>query len=525
MTQSPPSANRQIAQAAGIVMAAFALANITGLIRQILVSGAFGTGSEIDAYNAAARIPELLFSLVAGGALASAFVPTLTGFLTRDDRQGAWFLSSAILNLVTAILIVASAVGILLAPQLVQNLLAPGFSPPQQALSTALLRILLLTPAIFGVSALAMGVLNAHQKFLLPALAPTMYWLGMIFGVLFLAPGWGIFGLAWGAVLGALMHLGIQIPGLRRLPGRRYSLSFGLKFPAVREVGRLMGPRILGAAAVQINFLVNTIIASGQPQGSLTAITLAWAVMTMPQVVIGQAIAIASLPTFSAQVALNKLNEMRSSLAATLRATILLSLPASVGLILLGRPIVSLLFERGRFDDQSTEMVYWALIWFSAGLVAHGVVEITSRAFYAQHDTKTPVLIGVGAMALNIGLSLALSAWFQELGLPPHGGLALANSVATTLEMGALLLLMRRRLDGLEGRAILGGTAQAAVASLVMGLALWLWISRVPSDLVALVSIGGVVVGAAVYGLVVLALGAPEARQLVQYGGNRLRGN
>jgi putative peptidoglycan lipid II flippase len=523
VTSSPSGANRQIAQAAGVVMAAFVLANLTGLIRQILVSQAFGTGNEIDAYNAAARLPELIFSLVAGGALASAFVPTLTGFLTRDDRGGGWFLSSAILNLVTVILLAASALGILFAPQLVQAVVAPGFDPAKQGLTASLLRILLLTPAIFGASALLMGILNAHQSFLLPALAPTMYWLGMIFGVWFLAPEMGIYGLAWGAVIGAGLHLGIQIPGLLRLPGRGYVRTLGLSFPAVREVGRLMGPRFLGVAAVQINFLVNTIIASGQPEGSLTGITLAWAVMTMPQVVIAQAIAIASLPTFSAQAALNKLDEMRGSLAATLRGTILLSLPASIGLILLGRPIISFLFERGEFNERSTDLVYWALIWFSAGLVAHGVVEITSRAFYAQHDTKTPVLVGLGAMGLNIVLSLALSAWFGDLGLPPHGGLALANSVATTIEMGFLAVLMRNRLGGLEGRSILSLTARSALAAAAMGLALTLWLYATSQRAVGLVSIGGVLLGAGVYGLAVLALGVPEMRMLAGSIKNRFK--
>jgi putative peptidoglycan lipid II flippase len=503
-------------------MAAFVLANVTGLVRQILVSQAFGTGNEIDSYNAAARLPELIFSLVAGGALASAFVPTLTGFLTRGDRQGGWLLSSALLNLVTIIMLGASILGIIFSPQLVQTVVAPGFGPAQQALTASLLRVLLLTPALFGASALLMGILNAHQSFLIPALAPTMYWLGMIFGVLFLVPGMGIYGLAWGAVIGAGMHLGIQIPGLLRLPGRGYVRTLGLGIPAVREVGRLMGPRLLGVAAVQINFLVNTILASGQPEGSLTGITLAWAVMTMPQVVIAQAIAIASLPTFSAQVALNKLDEMRGSLAATLRGTILLTLPASLGLILLGRPIVSLLFERGEFNQHSTDLVYWALIWFSTGLVAHGVVEITSRAFYAQHDTKTPVLIGLGAMGLNILLSVALSAWFGELGLPPHGGLALANSVATTIEMGFLVLLMRRRLGGLEGRSLLALTARSGIASLAMGLGLLLWLSLVPPGAVGLVSIGGVVLGGGIYGMAVLALGVPEAKALLQSGRRKL---
>lgn len=467
-----PSANRQIARAAGTVMAAFVLSNLVGLLRQVVISQAFGTSAALDAFNAAARLPDLLFNLVAGGALGSAFIPTFTGFLAHGERERAWRLASAIANWVTLILTTTAALAFLFAPLIVRYLLAPGFSPAQQALTTALLRILLLSPIIFGLSGLLMGILNAHQHFLLPALAPTMYWLGMIFGVLVWSPRWGIFGLAWGAVLGAALHLGVQVPGLLRLPARRYWPTLSLHDPAVRQVARLMAPRVLGVAIVQLNFWLNTVLASLQPEGSLTAIQIAWAVMTMPQVVIAQAIAIAALPTFSAQVARGELHAMRHSLAATLRGVIFLSLPAAAGLILLRRPVVAALFQRGAFDARSTELVAWALLWYTVGLVPHSVVEILARAFYAFHDTKTPVLVGGVAMTLNLVFSVAFVVGFRALGWMPHGGLALANSLATTLEMFGLLALMRRRLEGLESREMLTGAAQALGATLVMTLAL-----------------------------------------------------
>lgn len=495
-------------------MAAFVLSNVTGLVRQILVSRAFGTGAEIDAFNAAARLPDLLFSLVAGGALASAFIPTLTGFLTKDDEEGAWHLASAVGNLVTIILILTSALAAIFAPQIVRHILyilVPDQDPGQFNLTVALLRIMLISPAIFGVSGLLMGILNAHQVFLLPALAPTMYWLGMIFGVLFLVPSWGIHGLAWGAVFGAAMHLGVQLPALRRVRGN-YFATLGLQFPAVREVGRLMAPRLLGVAVVQLNFLVNTILAYAQPEGSLTAITIAWAVMTMPQVVIAQAIAIAALPTFSDQVARGRLDEMRGSLAATLRGVIFLALPASLGLILLRQPIVALLFQGGEFDAHSTDLVAWALLWYAAGLVGHSVVEILSRAFYAMHDTKTPVFVGAAAMSLNLILSITFAALFTRIGWAPHGGLALANSVATALEMAGLLMLMRRRLNGLEGREILRGVGQAGLAALLMSLALWAWLARTGDRTAWLVAGAGVVLGGGVYAGLIFVLGVREAR-------------
>jgi putative peptidoglycan lipid II flippase len=503
-------------------MAAFVLSNVIGLVRQNLIFRTFGTGPEIDAFNIANQFPTLIFSLIAGGALASAFIPTFTGFLEKDDHTGAWRLASSIINLSLLLLVAASLLAAVFAPQLVHYILAPRFSPEKQALTAALLRIMLISPAIFGVSGLLMGILNSHQVFLLPALAPSMYWIGMILGVLLLTPGMGIYGLAWGVVLGACLHLGIQLPSLLKMNGR-YFPGLGLDLPAVREVGRLMAPRLLGVAVVQLNFLVNVNLASGMPDGSITAIAGAWMVVTLPQVAIAQAIAIAALPTFSAQVARGELTEMRASLAATLRAVVLLSLPASLGLILLRDQIVALLFQYGKFNAHSTDLVAWALLWYAAGLVGQSVVEILSRAFYSLHDTKTPVTVGVIAMSLNIVFSLLFSALFIRIGWAPHGGLALANSFATALEMVGLLVLMRRRLNGLDGAQVLSGWLQAGAASLAMCAALWAWNIKFPGLPTWLAAAGGVTVGGIVYGAMVLALGVQEVRSLVKELVLRLR--
>ena len=517
MENSTGTATRQIARAAGVVMAAFVLSNLVGLVRQILVSLAFGTTIQLDAFNAAATYPDLIFSLVAGGALASAFVPTLTGFLTRGDRIGGWHLSSAIINLVFLILSVLSLLSMLLAPQIVQHILAPKFSPAQQALTVALLRILLIAPTIFGVSGLLMGILNAHQIFLWPALAPSMLWIGMIIGVLFLTPTMGIFGLAWGYVLGAALHMGVQIPAVLGLPARKYFATLGLRFAAVREVGRLMGPRLIGVAAVQVNILVSTILATAMTGGSLSAIRYAWAVMTMPEVVIAQSIAIAALPTFSAQAALGKLSEMRSSLAATLRGVILLSLPASVGLIMLRAPIVATFFQRGAFTADSTELVAWALLWYTVGLMGHSMVEILSRAFYALHDTKTPVILSVSAMGLNVVFSLFFSILFTKIGWQPFGGLALANSLATGLEMMGLWILMRNRLGGIEGNSIWNGFIKSAAATLAMSLVLGGWVILMQDQPDWATAAGGVLLGGIVYGLAIILFRVPEATVIIQF--------
>ena len=495
-------------------MAAFVLSSLAALVKWVLVSRTFGTSAQMDAFNAANRLPEILFTLMAGGALASAFVPTFTRFLTQSDKEGAWRLASSIANLVFLGLSLSAAVSWIIAPWLVQHVLAPYFTDPGQIdLTISLLRILLTSAVIFGVSGLCMGILNAHQHFLLPALAPTFFWLGWIVGVTLLSPRMGIHGLAWGVVLGALMHLLIQLPGLR---GRsaRYYLGLGLKDPTVRRVGALMAPRLLGVGVVQLNFLVNTILASGMPEGSLSGITIAFAVMMMPQVIIAQATGIAVLPTFSAQVARNELGEMRASLANTLRGVLFLSLPASVGLIILRRPVVAMLFQRGAFDARSTELVAWALLWYAAGLVGHSLLEIVARAFYAMQDTRTPVVVGAGAMTLNVVFSVVFSILFARAGRAPHAGLALGNSLATAVECVILLLLLHTRVGGFDLGRLRRGLLATVGGAALMGLSLWGWLEAMSGASVWAAGFGGVAIGGGIFWLSSLLLGAPEARQL-----------
>jgi putative peptidoglycan lipid II flippase len=272
-----------------------------------------------------------------------------------------------------------------------------------------------------------------------------------------------------------------------------------------------MGPRLIGAAVVQINFVVNTIIATALISGSLASIKYAWAIMTMPQVIIAQAIAIAALPTFSAQVSMGLFNEMRSSLAATLRGVVVLALPASLGLIILRQPIISMLFERGEFNTRSTDMVAWALLWYTVGLVGHSIVEIVSRAFYALHDTRTPVIIGTIVMSLNVLFSFAFAKLFSMLGWMPHGGLALANSAATTLEMVALLIYMRRRLNGLNVKDLFTGVVQVCLASIFMSAVLFIWLELTTARSVWFVGLGGVLLGGIVFMMSALLLRIREA--------------
>jgi putative peptidoglycan lipid II flippase len=526
LPQDSLSANRQIARAASLVTTAFVISNLTGLIRQILVAKAFGTTDAMEAFNAANRISETLFNLVAGGALGSAFIPTFTGLLAKEKRQDAWRLASSIFNLILIVTIMLAGLAAVYAPQLIRYVIAPGFiaDPAKEALAISLTRLMLPSTVLFGLSGLVMGILNSRQRFFIPALTPAMYQLGMIFGVVVLSPRVGVYGLAWGVLIGAVGHLILQLPLLFR-QGGDYSPTLGLKSPDVREVARLMGPRLLGVAVVQLNFWINVRLASMQTDGSVTAIQIAFTLMLMPQAAIAQSIATAALPTFSAQVARNKLSEMRHSLASSIRGILLLAVPASLGLILLREPIITLLYQRGEFTELSTQLVSWALLWYAAGLVGHALVEILARSFYALHDTRTPVLIGIAAMSLNVAFSFTFSALFQRWGWMPHGGLALANTLATGLEMVGLILIMRVRLGGLGGALVWPGLIKALFSGVLMSCGIWIWFSLGRNLPNAIFTLCGIFIALVIYGVGLALLKTEELNQLARALQQRLGRN
>jgi putative peptidoglycan lipid II flippase len=413
------------------------------------------------------------------------------------------------------VLTVAAVLIAVFAPALVRTLIAPGFDAEQQALTVSLLRLMLLSSIIFGASGVVMGALNAHQHFVFPALAPSLYNLSIIGGTLLLGPRLGVRGIAVGVVVGSALHLLVQVPALLRR-GAHYVPTLGLTIPGVREVGRLMAPRVLGTAITQINFVVNNNLASTMGEGAVSAINYAWLLMLLPQGVLAQAIGTAAFPTFAQQVARGERDGMRGTLAATLRTVFFLSIPATVGLLALGQPLVGILFERGAFDQSSTAEVAWALAFFALGLVGHSGLEIVARAFYALHDTFTPVWVGGVAMALNLALSLTLPGVFASQGWMGHSGLALANSVATLLETGVLMLLIRWRLRGIEGGQMLTTCAKSGLAALAMGAALLGWQALLADAPAFLVGGGGVVLGAAVYLGAAALLRAEELRTVVR---------
>ena len=392
--------SRGIASAATLVILLFILSRGTGLLREMIIGARFGTSAQLDAYLAAFRIPDLLFQMVAGGALGSAFIPTFAAAWTEGSQRQAWLLFSRILNLLTLFLVLLCGLALLFAEPLTARVIAPGFSAEQQQLTASLMRWMLASTVVFGASGLIMGALNAVQHFLLPAVAPVLYNCAIIGAAWLLAPALGIHSLVIGVAAGALLHLVVQLPALLG-QGGRYQFSFGVGDAQVREVARLMGPRVLGLLFVQLNFLVNTILASGLPDGSLSALNYAWLLMLLPQGIFAQAVATVAFPTFSAQVAAGDRAQLLETLTGLLRLILFLSIPAAFLLFVLDEPFIELLFQRGRFDASSTEAVAYALRFYALGLVAHAVVEIVVRVFYALHDTATPVVVGVAAMGVE----------------------------------------------------------------------------------------------------------------------------
>lgn len=512
MKESP--ANKQIARAAGTVMIAILFGQIAGLVRGILVARTFGASPELDAFFAANRVSETLFLLVAGGALGSAFIPMFTGLLARDDKVSAWRLASSIANAVTLTLCLLAALIAFFAPQVVHYTLGLSKDPEIFALTISLLRIQLISTILFGLGGLIVGILNAHQIFLVPALTPAMYQLGIIFGAVFLSPMMGIYGLAWGVVIGALLYLLVLLPTLFKQKGS-YTFTLDFNNPNTRQVFLLMGPRLLGVAVVQLNFWVNLRLASQMPFGSITGLNYGFSLMLMAQAVIAQSVAIAVMPTFSAQHALGQNDEMRASLASTLRGVIFLALPASIGLILLREPLISMLYQRGEFDARAVQLVAWALLWYAAGMVGHSIMEILTRAFYAQHDTRTPVMIGMVAMGLNVVLSIIFAKLFASIGWMPHGGLALANSFATALEAAVLFIVMRKRLNGIDGGHILNGLALAVLGVLSMSVVIFGCLYLGKNWSAWILAPVGVIFGGGIYFSALWILRVPELQYMV----------
>lgn len=421
-----------------LVGAFFGLDKIVALGRQVLVARTFGLDPVLDAYNTANNLPDLLFALISGGALAMAFIPVLTGTLSREGRAATWRLFSLVANLAFTVTAIAAAVLALNPLVFVRLVVAPGFELPQQQLVAELMRLNLIATLLFSVSGLVMGALQAQQHFLLPALAPVLYNVGQIIGVVVLSPRLGIHGLAYGVILGAALHLAVQAPGLAAF-GFRWTPRLTVRDPAVRRVLTLMGPRILTLGLLNLIFIANDNLASHLGAGAVSALAYGWLIMQLPETVIGTAAGTALLPTLSEQVARGEAVGLRRLLRRAVGVLIVILVPLTLLSLALVRPGIKLVFEGRAFTAENSELVILAARMFLLGLLGHSLVDVAARTFYAHQDARTPLVLAAITLALYVSLGLGLS---QLMGF---AGLALANSLAFSVEAALMLFILYRR--------------------------------------------------------------------------------
>ncbi len=496
---------RHLLRSSIIVIFFFGLGKLTGLVRLQLIARQFGTSPEYDAFTAANQLPEVFFTLIAGGALAAAFIPVYTNYLANETHKQAARLANTILTLVILILGGICVLGAIFAPWITAVLLVPDFSPEMQQLTAELMRIILIQTVLFGISGVFSSILNSHQHFALPALAPLALDIGYAIGLFLFVPQMGIYGLAWGTVVGGVIHILIQVPALIKYK-IGYKPSLAWKMPGVHEILVLMGPRIITLGAIQIADLFIIRLASGLPSGSTSGYFYGYALMQFPETLFGTAIALVVFPTMSELYNAGNMEGLKNTAVNALRIIWTLTIPAGALVVLLGSPLISLLLEGEAFDAASTSLVYSVLVVFSIRIVSEATLEIVARLFYARHNTKTPMFAYLSWLVINVAFAYLL---VTQLGVV---GLALASTIAFTWLAGLLFVLNRRELDGL-GEQLLGRTAvRAIIATAGMSLVLW-GISQVISHPVLFVLVGGGV-SAVVYITLNILLGGREIPDL-----------
>lgn len=477
------SRGSSMARNAIIVSAAFILSRILGLAREVILANQFGTGPEMDAYVSSFRIPDLLFMVVMSGAFGAAFIPIFADYAHRGDRERAWRLASAILTWSGIGVVVLSGIAFVLARPLTR-LVAPGFDPATEDLAVNLMRILLLSPVFLGLGIASKGILEAQNQFTLPALAPLVYNAAIIIGALFFAPAYGIYAVGWAVIAGALGHFAVQVPGLIR-SGMRFRPTIDRNVDGLPDVLRLLGPRVVGLAAFQLNFIAINAFASTSSEAHVSAINYAWQLLMLPHGVLALSISTVVFPALAALYGQGDRAGFARVLDRTMRPLLFLSIPASIGLWLVGRAVVTVIFESGEFGSGSTELVSAALTPFAIGLVGFGITEILTRVFYATRDTRTPVVTGLLTIVLNIILA---ALFVDSLG---HVGLSLALSVTTAAEAIILMAFLKVRSGQVFAPGFPGWLAKVLIASAGMGAVILVtvgWLNDVLASDVSLVA-------------------------------------
>jgi putative peptidoglycan lipid II flippase len=470
--------SESVVRSAGVVSIAVFMSRVTGLLRESVMARLFGAGLVYDAFMLGFRIPNLTRDLFAEGALSSAFVPTFTEYLTNRGKEEAARLVNLVATALILIVGIVCALGVIFAPSLVR-LLAPGFAavPGKFELAVAMTRTMFPFLLLVALAAQAMGVLNACNKFGVPAMASTFFNIGSVtFGVvlgIWLGPALHltrIEGMAIGVVLGGALQLIWQLPSLYHL-GFHFRVAFDWKHPGLARIFGLMVPAILGNAAVQINVMVNTNFASSafDPvrglDGPVSWLGYAFRFMQLPLGLFGVAIGSATLPSISRSAAAGNMDEFRRTLSKSLGMVFLLTVPSSVGLAILGKSIIGGVYQGGRFQLYDTQQTALALSCYAIGLAGYAALKVLSPAFYALGDARTPMLVSLGSIAVNFATA-EIMIRFTRLG---HAGLALSTSAVALFGFFVLFEILRRRLGGVYGRTLAEGIGKVLAASVAMG--------------------------------------------------------
>jgi len=505
-----------IGWAAVIVGFSSFISRFLGVFRDHILAGQFGAGDELDIYYAAFRVPDLIFNLLVLGALSAGFIPIFVNLLDKSegqagDNQAAWRFTNIVINFLLIILILLSIIGIVLAPQIIKAI-TPGFSAEKLSKTVELGRLMFLSPLLLGLSGIVGGVLQSFKRFFAYSLSPIFYNLGIIVGALFLVPRVGLIGLAWGVVIGALLHLLVQVPTLKHL-GFCYQFILDWRDKYLRQIGRIMVPRTLGLAVSQFNLLAMAVLASKLASGSLAVFNLANNLQSFPVGIFGLSFAVAAFPTISALV--SEPEKLKVSLTATIRQTLFLVIPSTVIILGLRAQVIRVILGSGRFDWQDTILTMRTLSYFGISIFAQSLNAILVRVFYAYKDSATPFWISLVSVIVNIGLAWL---WSEQLGV---AGLALAFSVGSIVNFILLWVFLRAKAPVLDTWVIGGGALKMIIAAAISSLAL-METKKIIAPLVNMRTFWGIfgqlcgaaAVAAIVYVAICSLLRCPETKEL-----------
>ncbi|MCL2496272.1 MAG: murein biosynthesis integral membrane protein MurJ [Clostridiales bacterium] len=522
----------RVMRAAGFMMITMAISRVLGYVRDMVMFPMFGLSGETAAYTTAFIIPDFLYLIIIGGALASAFVPVLSAYLSKEQQEEVWQVSSIVISWCLLLMFVGIVASYIFTPRLV-TILAPGYTQEIRSLTIALTRIMLIQPIFMMLAGIGMGILNSHQRFNMPAVGSMLYNLFIVLGGVFLCgpiearfPGHGVAGFSVGVVIGSIVYLLIQAPALRRV-GFNYRPTLNTNHEGFRRLIKLMIPALIGLSVQRINLIVNQSLASTLETGAVPALKMAQKFMDLPIGVFAVPIAVAILPTMARQASLHDMAEYKKSMSLGIRSIAFILLPAAMGLIILREPILRLMFEfkGGNFGAADTLYAGQSMMFYCLGLVFYGIVHVLLRGFYALQDTITPVWVSLATIIVNLTCSLLLLQPMRHMGLP------LAFSIAGTAQCALLFLLLRRRIGPMDLRHIINSFIKTGAVCLVMAVAVWASnraitaVMDVASSKTAQIIHLGACMGLAVlvfFGLA-YALRMEEAKMLIDMFGSRLR--